>query len=75
MSGAGLASAPRNMRDRILSDNEIRTIWHADLHYPMQRLLRFMLLTGQLANSRTTFAIPTANCPRVFLRNLLIGNF
>jgi integrase len=38
---------PRNMRDRVLSDNEIRAIWHADLHYPMQPLLRFMLLTGQ----------------------------
>ena len=26
---------------------KIRAIWHADLHYPMQPLLRFMLLTGQ----------------------------
>jgi len=38
---------PRNMRARVLSDSEIRAIWHADLHYPMQPSLRFMLLTGQ----------------------------
>ena len=38
---------PRNMRARILSDSEIRAIWHADLGYPMQPLLRIMLLTGQ----------------------------
>jgi integrase len=38
---------PRNMRARVLTDSEIKAIWHADLHYPMQPLLRFMLLTGQ----------------------------
>jgi integrase len=38
---------PRNMRARVLTDNEIRALWHADLHYPMQPLLRMMLLTGQ----------------------------
>jgi integrase len=38
---------PRNIRARVLSDNEIQTIWHADLHYPMQPLLRMMLVTGQ----------------------------
>jgi integrase len=47
---------PRNMRARVLSDSEIRTLWHADLHYPMKPLLRFMLLTGQrrseVANAR-----------------------
>jgi integrase len=47
---------PRNMRARILGDSEIRVIWHADLGYPMQPLLRMMLLTGQrkseVANAR-----------------------
>ena len=38
---------PRNMRARVLSDGEIRAIWHADLQYPMQPLLRLLLLTGQ----------------------------
>jgi integrase len=47
---------PRNTRDRVLGDSEIRAIWHADLSYPTQPLLRMMLLTGQrkseVANAR-----------------------
>jgi integrase len=38
---------PRNMRVRVLTDSEIKAIWHANLNYPMQPLLRLMLLTGQ----------------------------
>jgi integrase len=38
---------PRKIRDRVLSDNEIKALWHADLQYPMQPLLQMMLITGQ----------------------------
>jgi integrase len=38
---------PRKIRERVLSDSELRSLWHADLGYPMQPLLRLMLLTGQ----------------------------
>ena len=33
---ARILVGPRNMRARVLSDGEIRAIWHADLQYPMQ---------------------------------------
>jgi integrase len=44
---ARMLIGPRKVRDRVLSDSEIRALWRADLGYPMQPLLRFMLLTGQ----------------------------
>lgn len=36
---------PDRARDRVLSDSEIRTLWHADS--PHQALVRFLLVTGQ----------------------------
>jgi integrase len=38
---------PRKIRERVLTDTEINALWHAELGYPMQPLLRMMLLTGQ----------------------------
>jgi integrase len=45
---AGIRAPNREKsRDRVLTDDELATVWHAKLGYPLGQILQLLILTGQ----------------------------